>query len=92
MRYNAHVRWLGLALLLAACGQDDFVAPTPGNLTRDPPYDFAATLYPRDLGVVLPPDDDGGANTDMNPDGAGAHDLATPDLRKITTGDHDLSQ
>jgi hypothetical protein len=87
MRYNARVRWLGLALLLAACGQDDFVAPNLGNLKKDPPYDFAASKYPRDLGVVLPPDDDGGANLDA---GVNVDLAAAPDLRKVNEHPDDM--
>src|SRR5262245_54980007 len=70
MGYNDRVRWLGLALFLAACGQDEsyFHAPDPGNLFKDP-YDFSAQKYPRDLSAVVPePDDMGGVIKDLGPD------------------------
>src|SRR6266511_131405 len=61
MGYDDQVRWLGLVLLLAACGQDEsyFQNPNPSNLGKDP-YDFAATKYPRDFSAVVP--DDLGSN------------------------------
>jgi hypothetical protein len=57
-------------LLLAACGQDNsyFHDPTPSNLGKSPPYDFATMKYPRDLSGVVPddltvtPDDLGGGD------------------------------
>ena len=54
MGYNDRVRWLGLAILLAACDRDAsyYHAPDPGNLVKDP-YDFAAELYPRDLSASV---------------------------------------
>jgi len=63
------VRWLGLALVLAACGQDEsyFHNPTPNNLGKSP-YDFATAKYPRDLSGAVPddlsvlPDDLGGGD------------------------------
>ena len=63
------MRWLGLVVLLAACGQDNFQAPNPGNLDKTP-YDFSAMKYPRDLHIdedAAAPDDgavsdDGGSD------------------------------
>jgi hypothetical protein len=83
------VRWLGIALLLAACNENDsFHAPNPGNLFKSP-YDFAAEKYPRDLNF----DEDMAVN--INDDLAGA-DLSGDDLNvsrdmKNITTDHDLS-
>jgi len=86
MGYNVLVRWLGLALLLAACGQDEsyFHDPTPNNLGKNP-YDFASMKYPRDLSATLP-DDLSVLNDDLGPDAAIPDLLRKPDLTVI--GDH----
>lgn len=84
------MRWLGIALLLAACNQSDtFHAPNPGNLNK-PPYDFAAEKYPRDLN--FDEDMSGSANDDLGNDdfGSEADSSSSHDLRN-TVGDHDLS-
>jgi hypothetical protein len=68
MGYNVVVRWLGLVVLLAGCGQDEsyFQDPTPKNLAKNPPYDFASTKYPRDLSGLVP--DDLSVALDLGPD------------------------
>ena len=86
MGYNERVRWLGLVVLLAACGQDEsyFHAPDPGNLVKDP-YDFSAQKYPRDLSGVVVPDDGGSDDMTINNtvDAAG-HDLLILDNVDMT--------
>jgi hypothetical protein len=81
------VRWLGLVVLVAACGQDEsyFQDPTPKNLAKNPPYDFASMKFPRDLsGLEL---DDLSVTLDLNQPDEGARldggvDEGMPDLRK----------
>ena len=93
MRYNGVVRWLGLLMLLAACGQDDnyFRDPTPNNLGKNP-YDFATMKYPRDFSATVL--DDLSVNLDLGGDDLGV-DAAIPDLARKPDGnttDHpDLS-
>jgi hypothetical protein len=92
------VRWLGLALFLAACGQDEsyFHNPTPTNLGKNP-YDFSTMKYPRDLSGTVPDDigveDDLGCIAGQNCiTDAGIPDLTKPhpDLTPISDN-HDLT-